>query len=261
METKDDVLRNPESFMQIGDAVAMSFSITFILLLAVSAFILIQFRRVPLKWRTPVSLGIVVTFISALSSFIRRDYWIVTQTNPVEFRFVDWILTVPAMSIIFYYILKPLDVSRSMLYRLFFGAVWMIGWGYIGESVWPESSITWGVLGTAGFALIIASIIADGYPRIFRTDINPTLQKGYFFLSVFLPISWSLYPLGYMTVPGNILEGAMSVNTVAIMYNIADVMAKGGLALGTAFLAIRVGEHYFVDENETESLHAETETN
>lgn len=248
METQNDVLRNPDSFMQIGDAVATSFSLTFTLLLAISLFVLVQMRRVPEQWRTPVTLGMVVTLISAIASFMRRDYWIVTQTNPVEFRFVDWVLTVPAMAIIFYYILRPLGANIWMLTRLFFGAVWMIGWGYIGESVWPESSFTWGIMGSAGMAVIIASIMADGYPKVFQNDINPTLQKGYLFLSLFLPLSWCIYPIGYMTVPGNIMEGALSANTVAIMYNLGDVLAKGGLAIGTLFLAIRVGERYFVDE-------------
>ncbi|MEO0473855.1 MAG: bacteriorhodopsin [Bacteroidota bacterium] len=254
METQSDVLRNPESFAQIGDLVAFSFLLTSFALLAVSIFILIQLRSVSSRWRTPMILGFIVTAISSVSAFVRRDYWIVTETNPVEFRFVDWFLTVPLMAIIFYYILKPVGARRSMVVRLFVAALWMLLWGYLGEAIQPYNSMTWGILGTLGFAAIIAMIMIEGYPRVMKPEINPLFRKGYVFLSIFLPFSWTAYPIGYMTVPGNLLEGVVSVEAVSVMFNIADILAKGGLALGVYYLASRVGDqHWLVEETDTES--------
>lgn len=249
METQSDVLRNPDSFMQLGDMVAFSFTLASLALFVIAAFILIQLKSVPKTWKLPILLGTVVALTSAIMAFIRRDYWIATMTDPVEFRFIDWIITVPLMATAFYYMLKPLGASRWMAVRLYLAGFWMIAWGYIGESVYPENSFYWGLIGSLGFAAIIAMIIAEGYPKIFRQPVNPKFKKGYVALSLFLPLSWMIYPIGYMTVPGNIWEGGLGVDTVAVLYNLADIMSKGGLALGIAFIASKTGDEILPAED------------
>ncbi len=239
METKNDALRNPESFLQIGDFVAASFFLTSIGLLIIALFLFFQHRNIPKNWRVPAILASLVPFVAALNSFYRRSYWITTQTSPVEFRFFDWFLTVPLMCVVFYYILRKEGASIWMLFSLLLGSMVMISFGYLGEAIYPEDSVKWGILGTIGFAIIIGSIMGFGYPKIFRKGTDPILKQGYVLLSIFLPIGWSVYPLGYMTVPGNILEGTMSVNTVTILYNIADLFNKGFLALCVHFMATR----------------------
>jgi len=239
METKNDVLRNPDSFLQIGDFVAASFFLTSTGLLIIALFLLFQHKNVPKAWKAPVLLATMVPLVAALNSFYRRNYWVTTQTSPVEFRFFDWFLTVPLMCVVFYYLLRPLGAKLGMLFSLLIGSILMIGFGYLGEAIYPEESIKWGIWGSIGFAVIIGSIMGFGYPKIFRNSTDPILKNGYLLLSLLLPIGWSIYPLGYMTVPGNIMEGTLSVNTVNIMYNIADLFNKGFLAICVYFMATR----------------------
>ncbi len=85
----------------------------------------------------------------------------------------------------------------------------MLGWGYMGEALEPENSITWGILGSIGFACIIGLIIGIGYPKVFGEGVHPYHKMGYITLSILLPLGWSIYPVGYMSVPGNVLEGVL----------------------------------------------------
>lgn len=237
METKFDAARNPDSFLQIGDLVGASFFITSMTLFAISIFILFRLRYIPSIWKEPVLIASLVPLIASINSFYRRSYWISTLTDPVEFRFFDWFLTVPLMAICFYYLLKPLGAKKRMFIMLLAGSIIMLGGGYIGESVFPESPVSWGILGTLGLCLIIGNIMAYGYPKIFQLGVDPALRKGYLFLSVLLPLGWSIYPFGYLSSPGNIMEGFLQMDTISLMYNFADVFNKGGLAIGIYLIA------------------------
>lgn len=237
METQSDVIRNSDSFLQIGDVVGGSFFMSSSALLLISIFLVIRLSSLETKWKVSVLIATLIPIITAVNSFFRRSYWIATQTSPVEFRFFDWVLTVPLMVLVFYYLLKPLGAKKGMPIRLLIASFWMLGFGYIGEAIYPEDSIKWGILGSIGFVVIVALIYLEGYPRIFRDDVDPFLRRGYIFLSILLPLGWSIYPVGYMTVPGNFLEGTLSANAVTIMYNFADVLNKGGLALGVYYIA------------------------
>jgi len=239
METASDVARNPESFLQIGDLVGGSFFFSSMALFIVAVFLIFRLKYVPSRWKSTVLIATLVPLIAAMNSFYRRNYWVTTQTSPTEFRFFDWFLTVPLMAVLFYFLLKPLGAKIGMLISLIFFSLVMLLFGYLGEAVYPEESIKWGILGSAGFAGMIGVIMGGGYPRIFNSWVDPVLQRGYLWLSLLLPLGWTVYPIGYMTVPGNMLEGFMSLNSVTIMYNIADVLNKAGLALGVYYIAVK----------------------
>ena len=237
METQFDASRNPDSFLQIGDLVGASFFFTSMTLLVISIFVFFRLKYMDKLWKEPIILAGLVPLIASLNAFYRRNYWIETMTDPVEFRFFDWFLTVPLMAICFYFLLRPLGARKRMFLMLFVGSLIMLGFGYVGESIYPESPITWGTLGSVGFCLIIGNIMAYGYPKIFQLGVDPSLRKGYLYLSLLLPLGWSVYPFGYMSAPGNIMEGFLAVDTISLMYNMADIFNKGGLAIGVYLIA------------------------
>jgi len=49
-----------------------------------------------------------------------------------------------------------------------------------------------------------------------------------FLLGIFITLGWSIYPIGYMTMPDNWLAGMFEMN---IVYNIADAINKIGFGL------------------------------
>jgi bacteriorhodopsin len=125
-----------------------------------------------------------------------------------------------------------------MFFLLLLGSLWMLIFGYLGEVLEPEHSIRWGIVSMLGFAVIVGTIMGAGYPKVLQPGTDPAMRKGYLALSVMLPLGWCVYPVGYMTVPGNILEGMIDPNTVTLLYNLADVFNKSGLALGECQLPV-----------------------
>ncbi|MDX2284601.1 MAG: bacteriorhodopsin [Bacteroidia bacterium] len=242
METMQDLALNPPPALQKGDYVAFTFFISAMALTVIGLFILFQLQRVAEKWRTPVIMGLMVTLVAAANTFYRREHWVSTQTIPVEFRFFDWFLTVPLMAMMFYYWVKPYGAKPWMLIGIFISSLIMLVFGYVGEAVYPEYPVFHGIMGAIGLGGIVAFIMAGGYPILYRRyttfSIDPVVRKGYTVLSVMLPLGWSVYPAGYMTVPGNILESVIHPNTVIMMYNFADIINKGGLALGAFLIAL-----------------------
>ncbi|GAB4414811.1 MAG: hypothetical protein OHK0039_22930 [Bacteroidia bacterium] len=238
METLTDVAINPDPYLQRGDLVGSAFFIESMAFVVIVIYLLFQLNEVPRRWRNQLLIGALVAMIAGINVFFRRDFWVQTQTLPVEFRFFDWFMTVPLMVAQFYLILRPLGARIGMLVRIVFASLWMLLFGYLGEALTPENVVMNGLLGTLGLLGIIAVILLEGYPRVMKRSDDPAVRRGYLALSILLPVGWVVYPLGYMFAPGNIWEGAMSAEAVSVMYSISDVVNKGGQALIIYFIAI-----------------------
>lgn len=237
METLTDVAINPDPVLAQADYVGASFFIASMMLLVSAIFLFFQVNRVPARYRNPVLIGTRVVAVAAFNSLFRRSYWVETQTNPTEFRFFDWFLTVPLMSIEFYLLLRDIGGKIGMLVRLLIASFWMLIWGYIGEALYPEQSIWLGSVASLGLVAIVSIIMAEGYPKIFRNTQDKALRRGYVALSIMLPLGWMVYPICFMAIPGNLLEGSLSVSSISLLYNIADVFNKAGLGLGVYLIA------------------------
>ena len=52
-----------------------------------------------------------------------------------------------------------------------------------------------------------------------------------FLLKIFITLGWSIYPIGYMVLPGNLLSGMFDVSSIDLFYNMADAINKIGFGL------------------------------
>ena len=57
----------------------------------------------------------LITMIAAVHYFYMRGVWIETGTSPTQFRYIDWVLTVPLMCVEFYLILKAFGGRLEVL--------------------------------------------------------------------------------------------------------------------------------------------------
>ncbi len=78
-------------------AIAFTFFIGSMAMMAATAFFWLEMRNVAPQWRTSLMVSGLITFIAAVHYFYMRDYFIETETSPTFFRYVDWLLTVPLM--------------------------------------------------------------------------------------------------------------------------------------------------------------------
>ena len=118
-----------------GDYVGMSFWLISMALVAATVFFFIERDRVAGKWKTSLTVSGLVTLIAAVHYFYMRDVWVSTGTSPTEFRYIDWLLTVPLLMIEFYLVLSAVTKVPSGVFRrvLLVGSIAMLGFGYAGR--------------------------------------------------------------------------------------------------------------------------------
>jgi len=242
METLTDVALNPDPYLQKGDLVAAALFFESIAMTVIAVFLFFQVNYVPRRWRNHILLGGLIALAAAIAAFYRRDFWVATLTNPVEFKFFDWFVTVPLMGALFFLMARPHGAKIGMLIRIQIAILFMLLCGYLGEAVYPEQAILNGSLATVGLVGIILIIMLEGFNKIQRNAKDPIVRKGYAFLGLSLPITWIAYPIGYLSVPGNLLEGFMSPESVLILYSLANLISKGGLVMGVYAISVMSSE-------------------
>lgn len=223
--------------LQAGDYIGFTFFTGYMSMLAASIFFLVERSTVSDKYKTSLLISALITFIAAVHYFYMRGVWLETHTSPTQFRYIDWTLTVPLMCIEYFLILKPAGAKGGMLTRLLAGSILMLVAGYIGEAVSPESNVMWGIISTLGWAVIIYEIYMGEASKLAAATKDEHVKSGYKIMRWFTLVGWAIYPIGYMMLPGNLLEGLAAgadltkTSPVDLAYNIADAVNKIGFGL------------------------------
>ena len=211
------------------DYTGFTFFIGTMAMMAATAFFLLERNSVEGKWRLSLTVSALITGIACVHYYYMRDFWIQTGTSPTAFRYIDWILTVPLMCVEFYLLTKPFGARGSTLFKLIVASTWMLVTGYIGEAaILGGGSVLWGFISTIGYLYIVYEVFAGDIRKLSQSSDSPELKQAMFLLGIFITLGWSIYPIGYMTMPDNWLAGAFDMN---ITYNIADAINKIGFGL------------------------------
>merc|ERR1712137_833653 len=127
---------NLKGFLNPNDAVAISFWIISIAMVAATVFFLMESMAVGAHWKTSMDVGALVTLVAAVHYFYMREYWVQIGRSPIVYRYIDWSITVPLQMIEFYFILSAVqpNLSSGMFWRLLVGTVAMLAFGYAGET-------------------------------------------------------------------------------------------------------------------------------
>ncbi|NQW28770.1 MAG: bacteriorhodopsin [Flammeovirgaceae bacterium] len=225
-----------------GDYVGFTFFIGSMAMLAATVFFFLEMGNVAGKWRTSLLISGLITFIAAVHYFYMRDFWVTNQTSPTEFRYIDWILTVPLMCVEFYLILKAFGAKMDLLWKMIVYSLWMLIFGYLGETVFRDSSAMWGAISTLGYVGIFYEVWFGSAKKLSQGSNDPHLQKAFNTLAWFILVGWAIYPIGYMAIPGGLLSGVLPLESLDIIYNIGDAINKIGFGLVIYSLAISSGK-------------------
>ncbi|MCH7411951.1 bacteriorhodopsin-like [Belliella sp. R4-6] len=221
-----------------SDPVAITFFIGYMAMFASSVFFFVERSSVNDKWKTSLLVSGLITGIAAVHYYYMRDFYLQTGSSPTAFRYVDWTLTVPLMCVEFYLLTKPFGAKGSTLTKLILASLLMLVAGYIGETSGIDSNIFWGVLSTVGYLYIVYEVFAGDVAKLAKSSDSPALAKAMFLLKIFITLGWSIYPIGYMVLPGNLLSGAFEVSSIDLFYNLADAINKIGFGLVIYSVAI-----------------------
>jgi bacteriorhodopsin len=222
-----------------GDYVGFTFFIGSMAMMAASVFFFVEMWNMDKKWRTSLLVSGLITFIAAVHYFYMRDFWATNQVSPTEFRYIDWILTVPLMCVEFYLILKAFGAKIGLLWKMIFYSVWMLVAGYLGETVFRDQSPLWGFISTIGYVGIVYEVWFGSAKKLASNSADPVLQKAFSTLGWFILVGWAIYPIGYMAIEGSgWLSGVLDARSLDIIYNIGDAINKIGFGLVIYSLAV-----------------------
>ena len=162
-----------------GDYVGMSFWLISMALVAATAFFFLERDRVAGKWKTSLTVSGLVTLIAAVHYFYMRDVWVATGTSPTEFRYIDWLLTVPLLMVEFYLIMSAVGkVPARVFWNLLGGTTAMLILGYMGETGAMDVTMAFALSMLAWF-YVIWYIIKGEASQVNASLANPNVQKAY----------------------------------------------------------------------------------
>jgi bacteriorhodopsin len=225
-----------------SDPVAITFFMGYMAMFASAVFFLVERNSVSEKWKTSLLVSALITGIAAVHYYYMRDFYLQTGQSPTAFRYVDWTLTVPLMCVEFYLLTKPFGAKTSTLTKLIIASLVMLITGYIGETSGIDNNVIWGIASTLGYLYIVYEVFAGDIAKLTKNSDSPALGRAMFLLKIFITLGWSIYPLGYMVLPGNLLSGAFEVSSIDLFYNVADAVNKIGF--GLVIYSVAISETY-----------------
>jgi len=228
MSTTQPVNNPADAFLQPNDPVGISFWIISIAMIASTVFFFAEAGTVSSHWKTSLHVGGLVTLVAGVHYMYMREYWVQVHSSPIVYRYVDWSITVPLQMIEFNLILKAAGKATSggMFWRLLFGTVIMLSFGYAGEiHVLPPNMGFFG--GMCGWFFILFEIF-NGEAGGVAGQCSEHVATSFNNMRLIVTIGWSIYPLGYFF---GYLLGSVSDESLNITYNIADFVNKIGFVL------------------------------
>ena len=214
------------------------FFVGYIAMGAAFVFFMSERNSVAPQYRTTMTISALIVGIAAFHYYYMRGVYADYGEVSIEYRYMDWIITVPLMALKFPSLVGKDAITDDKFLGLgftgicFTGALIMIGFGYLGESG-AISGILGLVLGGVGWAMII---VATGTPwssgkGVDNSKIAPELMWSTNALRWFIVVGWVIYPIGYLFNPTAGVSDAVSAEVMAVLYNIADVINKIGFGI------------------------------
>ena len=223
------------------------FFVGYISMGAAFVFFMSERSNVAPQYRTTMTISALIVGIAAFHYYYMRAVYTDLGTVSVEYRYMDWIITVPLMALKFPSLVGKEAITDSKFLGMgftgicFTGALIMIGFGYLGESgvlgeVMGAAAGGWAglILGGVGWAMII---VATGTPwssgkGVDNSKIAPELMWSANALRWFIVVGWIIYPLGYLFSPEvALIEVDNGAEYMAVAYNIADIINKIGFGV------------------------------
>ena len=209
-----------------------------------AAFIFFMSERsnVAKEYRTTMTISALIVGIAAFHYYYMRGVYVDHQVVSVEYRYMDWIITVPLMALKFPSLVGKDAITDAKFAGLgftgicFTGALVMIGFGYLGEAGLMNGMLAL-ILGGVGWAMIM---VATGLPfglydglGVDNSKIRDELKWSTDALRTFILVGWIIYPLGYLFSPEvDIIDvGAKGELWMGIAYNVADMINKIGFGI------------------------------
>jgi bacteriorhodopsin len=216
--------------LQSGDYIGFTFFLGSMAMLAATVFFFVERSNVSAEWKMSMTVSGLITGIAAVHYYYMREVWVTSGISPTEFRYIDWILTVPLMVVEFYLL------TKVNFQKLVWASIVMLVTGYFGEAgIGPLSPALWGLLSGAAYFYIAYDVVA-GEVGTAAAAAGGKIANANTLLTRFVIIGWGIYPLGYLigTADGqwySFMAGLVDADMRDLIYNVGDAINKIGFGL------------------------------
>ena len=223
-----------------GRATFFLFFIGYISMGAAFVFFMSERNNVAEEYRTTMTISALIVGIAAFHYYYMRGVYVDTGAVSTDYRYMDWIITVPLMALKFPSLVGKDAITDNKVAGLgftgvcFVGAIIMILFGYLGE-IGEIGALPGLILGGVGWAMIM---VATGLPfglydglGVDNSKIKEELVWSANALRTFILVGWIIYPIGYLVGTELVDVGSSGEETMAILYNIADMINKIGFGV------------------------------
>ena len=215
---------NAESMLlQENDFVGITFWLVSMSLLAATAFFFFERNTVAPIWRTSITVAGLVTGVAFVHYLYMRGIWVNTGETPTVYRYIDWLITMPLLTIEFYLILTVVKkVPRSMFWRLLTASLIMLIGRYMGESNMISAGFGF-FIGMVAWIYIIYEIFSGQTAKAASASGNKSVKTAFAAMRMIVTVGWAIYPLGYLFGP---VIGVANPNALNVIYNLGDLVNK-----------------------------------
>ena len=216
--------------LQSGDYIGFTFFLGSMAMLAATVFFFVERSNVSAEWKMSMTVSGLITGIAAVHYYYMREVWVTSGISPTEFRYIDWILTVPLMVVEFYLL------TKVNFQKLVWASIVMLVTGYFGEAgIGPLTPALWGLLSGAAYFYIAYDVVA-GEVGTAAAAAGGKIANANTLLTRFVIIGWGIYPLGYLigTADGqwySFMAGLVDADMRDLIYNVGDAINKIGFGL------------------------------
>ena len=216
--------------LQSGDYIGFTFFLGSMAMLAATVFFFVERSNVSAEWKMSMTVSGLITGIAAVHYYYMREVWVTSGISPTEFRYIDWILTVPLMVVEFYLL------TKVNFQKLVWASIVMLVTGYFGEAgIGPLTPALWGLLSGAAYFYIAYDVVA-GEVGTAAAAAGGKIANANTLLTRFVIIGWGIYPLGYLigTADGQwygFMSGLVDADARDLIYNVGDAINKIGFGL------------------------------
>ncbi len=222
--------------LQSTDIIGGSFSLILAGTAGATVLQLLGTGWVARKWKLPVALAAIVTFVATLYYYQSREVWMAAGQMPVIYRYIAWMITMPVQVVTLYFFIGALGpLPTGLFWRLLVVAVVTVLARYMGEVGYMHSTLGF-LIGIAGWLYILGEVFFGKLGEINARSGNETTQSGFFWLRLIVTVGWAVYPLCNFVASfaGGVDEGRLS-----IVYNLADVVNQIAFGLIVLTVAMR----------------------
>jgi len=211
------------ALLQPDDFVGLTFWLVSIACLATTVFLFLERGSVLSKWTASVTVAGIITGVAFMHSMYVRNIWVATGDAPIVYRYVDWLITMPLLTIQFYLVLSVVKkVSPTLFWKFLIAPLAMVLGGYAGEVGYISPFLGF-VIWMVGWLYILYEIFTGEAGKLCDKSTNEDLVTAFEKMRMIVTIGWAIYPLGYVF---GYLTGGIDSNTLNVIYNLGDFINK-----------------------------------